>query len=147
MSFLVLVTPFCIHYKWRFVITISNSGAYFFFECFVVAFALYAYLKSCNRKFVPSVLVNMNSSPTVKVAMKGKVMFSKSLYTMKPGSYKSHRKTFYVFSIHTSSDGIKSAQMLVITDFHTVTHVMNAPVNLTLYDNKFGLQGYYYSKT
>ena len=40
-----------------------------------------------------------------------------------------------------------SAQMLAITDFHMITHAMTASVNLTLYDGKFGLQGYYYSKT
>ena len=89
----------------------------------------------------------MKNSPMVKVAMKGKVMFSKSLYIQRLAVINHIEKTVYVFSIHTSSDGIKSAQMLAITDFHTVTHVMNAPVNLTLYDNKFGLQGYYYSKT
>ena len=66
----------------------------------------------------------------MKVAMKGKVF----VYT-KTGCYKSFRKALYVFSMHTSSDGIKSSQMLAITDFHTITHVMNAPVNLTLYDN------------
>ena len=38
---------------------------------------------------------------------------------------------------------MKSAQMLAITDFHTITHAMNASVNLTLYDDTFGLQGYW----
>ena len=42
---------------------------------------------------------------------------------------------------------MKAAQMLASTDFHTITHAMNLSVNLTLYDDKFGLQGYYYSKT
>ena len=52
-------------------------------------------------------------------------------------------KTLYVFSIYTSFDGMKSGQMLASTDFHTMTHAMNASVNLTLYDDKFGLQGFY----
>ena len=29
---------------------------------------------------------------------------------------------------------MKAAQMLASTDFHTITHAMNASVNLTLYD-------------
>ena len=50
------------------------------------------------------------------------------------------------FNIHVFRS-MKAAQMLASTDFHTITHAMNASVNLTLYDDKFGLQGYYYSKT
>ena len=42
---------------------------------------------------------------------------------------------------------MKAAQKLTSTNFHTITHAMNASVNLTLCDDKFGLQGYYYSKT
>ena len=55
---------FCMRYKWRFVTTTSNSRAYFFFECFVVAFALYAFYeymflrRIIETKFVPSLLVN-----------------------------------------------------------------------------------------
>ena len=39
--------------------------------------------------------------------------------------------------------------MLASTDFHTIIHAKNASVNLTLYDDKFSLHGYYYmySKT
>ena len=55
-------------------------------------------------------------------------------------------KSVYVFSIYKSSDGMKLAHMLAITDFHTIIHEMTASVNLTLYDGKFGLHGYYYSK-
>ena len=51
-----------------------------------------------------------------------------------------------IFNIHVFR-GMKAAQMLASTDFHTITHAMNASVNLTLYDDKFGLQGYYHSKT
>ena len=74
MSFLVSVTPF-LHalQTWRFVIAISNSGAYFFFECFVVAFALYAYLNYMFLRCIIETKLMMKSSPTVKVSMKGKV--------------------------------------------------------------------------
>ena len=82
----------------------------------------------------------------MKVAMKGKLMFNKSLYVRRLAVINHIEKT-YVFSIYTSFDSMKSAQMLAITDFHTITHAMTASVNLTLYDDKFGLQGYYYSKT
>ena len=57
--------------------------------------------------------------------------------------YKSYRKKniICIFNIRV---GMKSAQMLASTDFHTITHAVNASVNLTLYDDKFGLQGHYY---
>ena len=60
--------------------------------------------------------------------------------------YKSYWKNICIFNIHVFR-GIKAAHMLASTDFRTITHAMNASVNLTLYDDKFGLQGYYYSKT
>ena len=61
--------------------------------------------------------------------------------------YKSYWKNIIcTFNIHVFR-GMKAAQMLASTDFHTISHAMNASVNLTLYDDKFGLQGYYYSKT
>ena len=82
----------------------------------------------------------------MKVAMKGKLMFNKSFYVRRLAVINYIEKTLYVFSIYTSSDSMTSAQMLAITDFHTITHAMTALVNLTLYDDKFGLQGYYYSK-
>ena len=99
-----------------------------------------------ETKFVPSVLVNYEKQSDGESSDERKSNVQQIFVYTKTGSYKSFRKTLYVFSIHTSSDGIKSAQMLAITDFHTVTHVMIASVNFTLYDNKFGLQGYYYSK-
>ena len=34
---------------------------------------------------------------------------------------------------------MKSAQMLAITDFHTITHAMNASVNLTLLSTPMGV--------
>ena len=73
-------------------------------------------------------------------------MFNKSLYVCRLAVINYIAKT-YVFSIYTSSDSMTSAQMLAITDFHSITDAMTALVNLTLYDDKFGLQGYYYSKT
>ena len=82
----------------------------------------------------------------MKVAMKGKLMFNKSLYVRRLAVINYIEKTLYVFSIYTSFNSMTSEQMLAITDFHTITHAMNALVNLTLYDDKFGLQGYYYSK-
>ena len=61
--------------------------------------------------------------------------------------YKSYWKNIIcIFNIHVFH-GMKAAQMLASTDFHTITHAMNASVNLTSYDDKFGLQGYYHSKT
>ena len=52
--------------------------------------------------------------------------------------YKSYGKNIiFIFNIHVCR-GMKAAQMLASTV---------ASVNLTLYDDKFGLQGYYYSKT
>ena len=83
----------------------------------------------------------------MNVAMKGKLMFNKSLYVRRLAVINHIGKTLYVFSIYTSFDGMKSAQILAVTAFHTITHAMNASVNLTLYDDMFGLQGYYYSKT
>ena len=83
----------------------------------------------------------------MKVAMIGKLMFNKSLYVRRLAVINHIEKTLYVFSIYTSFDGMKSAQMLAITDFHRIIQAMTASVNLTLYNDKFGLQGYYYSKT
>ena len=61
--------------------------------------------------------------------------------------YKSYWKNIIcIFNIHIFR-GMKAAQMLVRTHFHTKTHAMTASVNLTLNDDKFGLQGFYYSKT
>ena len=69
----------------------------------------------------------------MKVAMKGKLMLNKSLYVRRLAVINYiEKKTLYVFSIYTSSDGMKSAQMLAITDFHTITLAMTASVNLTL---------------
>ena len=80
----------------------------------------------------------------MKVEMKGKLMFNKSLYVRRLAVINHIEKTLYVFSIYTSFDGIKSAQMLAITKFHTITHAITASVNLNLYYDKIGLQSYYY---
>ena len=78
----------------------------------------------------------------MNVAMKGKLMFNKSLYVRRLAviNHIEKKNIICIFNIHVF-DGMKSAQMLAITDFHTKTHAMTASVNLTLYDDKFGLQG------
>ena len=48
----------------------------------------------------------------MKVAMKGKLMFNKSLYVRRLAVINHIGETLYVFSIYTSFDGMKSAQML-----------------------------------
>ena len=46
----------------------------------------------------------------MKVAMKGKLMFNKSLYVRRLAVIKHiEKKTIYVFSIYTSFDGMMSA--------------------------------------
>ena len=45
------------------------------------------------------------------MAMKGKLMFNKSLYVRRLAVINYIEKSLYVFSIYTSSDGMKSAQM------------------------------------
>ena len=57
-----------------------------------------------------------------------------------------YKNIICIFKLHVSR-GIKAAQMPASTDFHTITHAMNASVNLASYYDKFGLQDYYYSKT
>ena len=117
-------------YKRRFVITISNRwrGVYIFFECFVVTFALYAYLKNM---FVPSVLVNYEYQSDGESRDERQSNVQQIFACTKTGSYKSFRKILIcIFNTHVYRR-IKSAQMLAITDFHTITHIMNPPVNLT----------------
>ena len=98
-----------------------------------------------EKKFVPSVLVIYEKQSDNESSDERQINVQQMFVCTKTGSYKSYwKKTLYVFSIYTSFDGMKSTQMLAITDFHTITHAMNALVNLTLYDDKFGLQGYYY---
>ena len=88
-----------------------------------------------ETKVVPSVLVNYEKQSVGESSDERQSNVQQVFVYTKTGSYRSFRTALYVFLIHTSSNGIKSAQMLAITDFHTITHVMNAPVNLTSYDN------------
>ena len=97
-----------------------------------------------ERKFVPSVLVNYEKQSDNESSDERQINVQLIFICTKTGSEKYIGKTLYVFSIYTSFDGMKSAQMLAITDLHTITHAMNASVNLTLYDDTSGLQGYYY---
>ena len=96
-----------------------------------------------ETKFVPSTLVNYEKQSDNENSDERKINVQKIFVCI----INHIGNTSYVFSIYTSFDGMKAAQMLASMDFHTITHAMNASVNLTLYDDKFGLQGYYYSKT
>ena len=64
MSFPVPVAPFLHALQMEIVTATSNSGVYFFFECFFVAFALYAFYeymflrRTIEKNCVPSVLVH-----------------------------------------------------------------------------------------
>ena len=95
-----------------------------------------------ETKFVPSVLVNYEKQFDNESSDERKINVQQIFVC-----FINHTGKSYVFSIYTFFDGMKSAQMLASTDFHTITHAMTVSVNLTLYDDKFGLQGYYYSKT
>ena len=89
----------------------------------------------------------MKSSPTMKVAMKGKLMFNKSLYVRRLTVINHIGKTIIcIFNIRV----FRRYEVSANASYHGLSYdksCNNASVNLTLYDDKFGLQGYYYSKT
>ena len=95
---------FCMRYKWRSVTTTSNSVAYFFFECFVVAFALYAFYeymflrRIIETKFVPSVLVHYEKHSDNESSDERKINVQQIFVCI----INHIGKTLCVFSIYTS---------------------------------------------
>ena len=79
-----------------------NSGAYFFFECFVVAFALYAFYEYMSlrciteTKFVPSVLVHYEKHSDNESRDERKIIVQQIFVCII-----NHIGKTYVFSIYT----------------------------------------------